>query len=40
MQRSVYIAEQRGIKNPSNGLTKMTLGKLFMQERAYMMGIA
>ena len=35
----VYVATQRGASNPANGLTKMTLGKMFLQERAYMLGI-
>ena len=36
----VYIASQRGAANPANGLTKMTLGWLFVKERAYMLGVS
>ena len=35
----VHLAVQRGAANPANGLTKMTLGKVFLAERAYVMGI-
>jgi hypothetical protein len=35
----VFVAPVRGNKNPSNGLTKLTTGTLFLAERAYMLGV-
>ena len=36
----MYLATQKGAANPANGLTKMTLGKVFTAERAYVLGIS
>jgi hypothetical protein len=36
---NVSIATVRGVKNPVNGMTKLTLGTQFLAERSYLLGL-